>query len=68
MIPSPWSKSGKPCSKDFDKIIVEGNSKFQIPNIKQITMTKIPNSKTVLVIETGDPPRGWGVRRTNIGI
>ena len=31
-------------------------------------MTKIPNSKPVLVIETGDPPAGWGVRRTNIGI
>jgi hypothetical protein len=27
------------------------NSKSQITNIKQITMTKIPNSKTVLVIE-----------------
>ena len=26
------------------------------------------NSKPVLVIETGDPPAGWGVRRTNIGI
>ena len=31
-------------------------------------MTKIQNSKHVLVIETGDPPAGWGVRRTNIGI
>ena len=45
-------------------------------------MTKIPNSKRlndvecrqtnksnlVLVIETGDPPAGWGVRRTNLGI
>jgi hypothetical protein len=31
-------------------------------------MTKIQNSKPVLVIETGDPPAGWGVRRTNIGI
>jgi hypothetical protein len=27
------------------------NSKSQIPNIKQITMTKIQNSKPVLVIE-----------------
>jgi hypothetical protein len=34
----------------------------------QITMTEIQNSKPVLVIETGDPPAGWGVRRTNIGI
>jgi hypothetical protein len=31
-------------------------------------MIKIQNSKSVLVIETGDPPAGWGVRRTNIGI
>ena len=27
-------------------------------------MTEIQNSKPVLVIETGDPPAGWGVRRT----
>jgi hypothetical protein len=31
-------------------------------------MTKNPNSKPVLIIETGDPPAGWGVRRTNIEI
>ena len=31
-------------------------------------MTEIRNFKSVLVIETGDPPAGWGVRRTNIGI
>jgi hypothetical protein len=47
---------------------VSKNSKLQISNNKQITMTKIQNSKPVLVIETGDPPAGWGVRRTNIGI
>jgi len=27
-------------------------------------MTKTQNPKPVLVIETGDPPAGWGVRRT----
>ncbi len=31
-------------------------------------MTEIQNFKSVLVIETGDPPAWWGVRRTNIGI
>ena len=41
-------------------------------------MTEIQNSKPqhhlkkesqiCWVIETGDPPAGWGVRRTNIGI
>jgi hypothetical protein len=31
-------------------------------------MTEILNSKYVWVIETVDPPAGWGVRRTNIGI
>jgi len=31
-------------------------------------MTEIRNPKHVWVIETGDPPAGWGVRRTNIGI
>ena len=25
------------------------------------------NPKYVWVIETGDPPTGWGVRRTNVG-
>jgi hypothetical protein len=57
----------------------QGNYKSQNPNNKQITMTEIQNSKPsfylkkenfkyVWVIETGDPPAGWGVRRTNIGI
>ena len=37
------------------------NSKPHIIFIKE-------NPKYVWVIETGDPPAGWGVRRTNIGI
>jgi hypothetical protein len=40
-------------------VVEEKKSKSQISNNKQITMTKIPNSKPILVIETGDPPAGW---------
>jgi hypothetical protein len=58
---------------------VDGNYKSQNPNNKQIPMTEIQNSKQQHHLkkripnmfgsfETGDPPAGWGVRRTNIGI
>jgi hypothetical protein len=53
------------------------NHKIQITNKFQLPKFKIPNdyiifkkenSKYGLGIETGDPPKGWGVLRTNIGI
>ena len=40
----------------------------EIQNSKPSFYLKKENFKYVWVIETGDPPAGWGVRRTNIGI
>ena len=40
----------------------------EIQNPKPSYHVRKENPKYVWVIETGDPPTGWGVRRTNIGI
>jgi len=40
----------------------------EIQNSKRSYYLRRENYLYVLVIETGDPPAGWGVRRTNIGI
>jgi hypothetical protein len=51
---------------------IQITNKFQLPKFKipndHIIFKKEENSKYGLGIETGDPPKGWGVRRTNIGI
>ena len=45
-----------------------GDSEGEITNKSQISIFNDRNTKQVWNFETGAPPAGWGVRRTNIGI